>query len=130
MTTPEERRQKRRDQQDREKAGQPQLRRHGPEAEAAKAFAIANSEDFKHFFETLRTEYLSELERADMDGTSENDRKALIMLAKYQALMDIKRTIFAPIVAAQRAEKREQHKQDERAKLPRRAPKEAYTNQG
>jgi len=126
MTTPEERRQKRRNDKEREASGQPQLRRHGPDAALAKAFAIAGNPDFQSMFETLRTRYLSELEQCYLDGSPERDRAALLALNRYQALLDIKRTVFEPIQTAQRAEARQEHRQerDEMEKRPRRAPRE------
>lgn len=118
MTTPEERRAKRLDEETRAASGQPQLRRHGVDAELAKAFAIAHNPDFQSMFETLRSRYITEMEQCYLDGSQEADRKALLTLNRYQALMDLKRTIFGPIVVADRVAKRDEKRQAEQPEQP------------
>jgi len=75
---------------------------------ASKAERLARDPVFTEFFDACYKQHLSDLEAVTLDGTEKGEKDALAALYRFQALMELKRTIYQPI--ANKAAKRLQAK--------------------
>jgi hypothetical protein len=75
----------------------PALRRSSDEALASKAERLARDPVFTEFFDACYKQHLSDLEAVTLDGTEKGEKDALAALYRFQALMELKRTIYQPL---------------------------------
>lgn len=78
----------------------PPLRNANDDVLAAKADRLARDPVFTEFFDTCYAQHLSDLEAVNLDGTEKGEKDALAALYRFQALMELKRTIYQPIANA------------------------------
>lgn len=71
---------------------------------AAKAERLARDPVFTEFFDACHKQHLADLEAVTLDGSDKANHEALSALYRFQALMELKRTIYQPI--ANKAAKR------------------------
>lgn len=86
----------------------PSLRRASDDILAAKAERLARDPAFTEFFDACHKQHLADLEAVTLDGSDKANHEALSALYRFQALMELKRTIYQPI--ANKAAKRLQEK--------------------
>lgn len=86
----------------------PPLRRASDDILAAKAERLARDPTFTEFFDACYKQHLADLEAVTLDGTEKGEKDALAALYRFQALMELKRTIYQPL--ANKAAKRLQEK--------------------
>lgn len=75
---------------------------------AAKADRLARDPVFREFFDACHQQHIADLEAITLDGTEKAEKEALSALYRFQALMDMKRTIYQPL--ASKVEKRLQER--------------------
>lgn len=85
-------------------AAAPPVRNADASVLAAKAERLARDTVFREFFDACHKQHLADLEAITLDGTEKSEKEALSALYRFQALMDLKRTIYQPL--ANEAEKR------------------------
>lgn len=89
-------------------ASTPPTRNASDDILAAKAERLARDPAFTEFFDACYKQHLADLEAVTLDGTEKGEKDALAALYRFQALMELKRTIYQPL--AKREAKRLQEK--------------------
>jgi hypothetical protein len=75
----------------------PSTRRASDDILASKAERLARDPTFTEFFDACYKQHLADLEAVTLDGTEKSEKDALAALYRFQALMELKRTIYQPI---------------------------------
>lgn len=74
----------------------------------AKAEALARDPTFREFFDRCQQQHLSDLEAIALDGSEKGNQDALSALYRWQALMDLKRTIYEPLATRRQKQLKQQ----------------------
>ncbi len=81
-----------------------QLTRNSPEVKARRAQTLLDSPDLRGQFDKVRQQLISDIETAELDGSSEAANRALEKIRQLQALQAVKLQILLPVIGASQAQ--------------------------